>query len=46
MFLTVKTLAHHLQIKYCGKIERIRSSLFIRDKAKGQTVNSFMLSLG
>lgn len=45
MFLTVKTLAHHLQIKYCGKIERIRS-LFIRDKAKGQTVNSFMLSLG
>lgn len=36
MFLTVKTLAHHPQVKYWGIILRIQSSLFIRDKAKGQ----------
>lgn len=37
MFLTLKPSAHHLQIKYCRKVKRIRSSLFVRDKAKGQT---------
>lgn len=37
MFLTVKTLAHHLQVKYCGIVQRIRGGLFIKDKAKGQT---------